>query len=408
MKINKLRLQEKFETKLYYEDNPIPQIGKTLKMKRKELNLTLNEASQMIDASISYISKIENDQMKPNFDKIRLLLDTLHIDEELILYSTDMEKWYVDLLDYLIDVNSDCKELLKLTEYREDFQGKLIQFALEVKSGDISGCETYLTLLYNSIEQMSQLELGIFMLATAYFHFKKEDYLATADIIELLHSKQYNNEKFTIWFEELKYQMACMIGSEQNIKTLFSKLSYKYLIYNFESRLSLIKESYICTIPYYDKPLMAENMYQMNINQVTYNAYLISKYIQSKYQEILESTRNSEQHLITLLCKDMLYNTIDSQAALLKIEPLSGIESYLLTYLRVKYLDDKVYDYLRHHMFNDPNVYHSKFLLSFFYNKMTNIYKKLHRYKECVTLQDYYYQRLSEINTIERKLEKNS
>ena len=72
-------------------------IGSLIKRKRKELNVTQDEISKGI-CSISYLSKIENNQIVPSDFYVREIMDKLDIDEGNDFYSCslDLQLSYTD------------------------------------------------------------------------------------------------------------------------------------------------------------------------------------------------------------------------------------------------------------------------------------------------------------------------
>ncbi|PKK86906.1 MAG: hypothetical protein CVV63_03065, partial [Tenericutes bacterium HGW-Tenericutes-8] len=225
MKLNFEKLLEKLSKKLTNETEPNPKIGATIKTKRKSLEKTLDEVSQRSGVSLSYISKIENNQLNPNFTKIRRVLNELNLNEDIFDYSSNMTDWYSQLLDIMLGLNEDDQAIKSFIKKRDDFQSKLIDLALHVKKGQLNHCEAHISLLINSIDQMMPIELGIFMLSIAQYYLLNKGYIQAAKMMDVVLIRQTNHKKFTLWQDEIMFQLALLTKNVLYIDHRFSKLT---------------------------------------------------------------------------------------------------------------------------------------------------------------------------------------
>ena len=96
-------LLDKIRQKVRKDLQTQSKLGPTIKQRRKEKDLTLSQLSEKYEVSISYISKVENDLIKPNIDYINPMLAGLGINEEIFKLSEEMDKWYKLAIEYHID-----------------------------------------------------------------------------------------------------------------------------------------------------------------------------------------------------------------------------------------------------------------------------------------------------------------
>ena len=72
-------LLDKIRQKVRKDLQTQSKLGPTIKQRRKEKDLTLSQLSEKYEVSISYISKVENDLIKPNIDYINPMLAVLEL-----------------------------------------------------------------------------------------------------------------------------------------------------------------------------------------------------------------------------------------------------------------------------------------------------------------------------------------
>lgn len=84
----------------------VGKIGANIKLKRKGKKQTLNHLSELSGVSISYLSKIENNLLKPNLDYLSNVLEDLEINEEFLAQSTIMNEWYLMTIKDFLNIRS--------------------------------------------------------------------------------------------------------------------------------------------------------------------------------------------------------------------------------------------------------------------------------------------------------------
>jgi transcriptional regulator with XRE-family HTH domain len=90
------QLRKRAELK-HFEIKPI---GSAIRLKRKELGMTLEEGAEGI-CSISYLSKLENNQIDPNLDFVDQLVDRFGLKDQIAF---DIESYESDLSIHIVIV----------------------------------------------------------------------------------------------------------------------------------------------------------------------------------------------------------------------------------------------------------------------------------------------------------------
>ncbi|MFA6801480.1 MAG: helix-turn-helix transcriptional regulator, partial [Acholeplasmataceae bacterium] len=101
-------------------------IGSKLKYVRKHLNLTLEESAEDI-CSVSYLSKVENNLIKPTAKYVKLLQQRYHMDKDIKdnhTYDDDLEILIQAFIEEKYETTTDKKHKIS-----EDYQEFIINFA---------------------------------------------------------------------------------------------------------------------------------------------------------------------------------------------------------------------------------------------------------------------------------------
>ena len=163
-------LNHKVGTKIENDLKTEGKYGATFKCKRLETMKTLSEICRKYGISISYLSKIENDILKPNVGMLGSYFNDMQIDEDMVASSEIMDAWYLKLVSYIMGTK-DCRpELIEYLSKRDDFQSRLISFAIQVKEKKVENEAQIVSVLLYSIDVMQPLELTIFILTLVSFY----------------------------------------------------------------------------------------------------------------------------------------------------------------------------------------------------------------------------------------------
>ena len=111
--------------------------GSAVKYKREEMNMTLEEASAGI-CSLSYLSKLENNIIKPSEHFVEKFKRRFNIEEDYVYDSDDFKVILEKIIQALLLDETLEKDILENFEQREDYESVLVSFAYYVLIDDQS------------------------------------------------------------------------------------------------------------------------------------------------------------------------------------------------------------------------------------------------------------------------------
>ncbi len=206
------------------------EIGSFIKKKRKELNVTQDRISNGI-CSISYLSKIENNQIVPNEFYVKEIMSKLEVNESFFqktlddkLYLNNMIKGIFFLDDEL--VNDTFKEV-------EDIENNLVINL--VKLGyyvyfNIEDDNQYVMMLENLVTNMNDLELLSYLYFSSIYFISKEKFKTTLEILFLCNKISINNDYLEALISENSYlakqrllKKNCSHDDFKNAKEVYNK-----------------------------------------------------------------------------------------------------------------------------------------------------------------------------------------
>lgn len=395
MKLNFEKLLEKLTKKLLNEEIPKPRIGATIKVKRKSLEKTLEEVSSRSGVSLSYMSKLENNQLQPNFQKIRKILTELNLNEAIFDYSTDMTSWYNELLDLMLGLKDDDKEIKTFIKKREDFQSKLIDLTLHVTNNKVSECDAHISLLFDSIDQMKPIEVGIFMLSIAYYYYQNNGYVQSAKMVDVLLRRHLNNKKFNLWLDELIFKLSLLTSNVLYVNKKFEKLSLHYQNYGLLDKAYDLREAYHDHMQF----IAGSTFYDLGEfdNTIETKKYIfMNRLFKGDAYDVIEPIKmeSDTKHyaLILALTYDKFGDAEMAKSYLsdIDISSLSPTEAILYDFLKHKHVEEDFGAHLKRALFKDPRIFHNQVLLDFYAYEYVLYHQEAHRYKECVILNTHF------------------
>ncbi|AIO19561.1 Helix-turn-helix domain protein [Candidatus Izimaplasma bacterium HR1] len=205
MKVTSLknRINKRVELDKFKSD--FTDIGSFIKRKRKELNVTQDEISNGI-CSISYLSKIENNQIVPNDFYVKEIMDRLDIEDD--VYSKSIkDKEYIDSTlkaffymddEVMINIYDEVKDINHNVVINLCKLGYTVYFNLVDE-------DQYVMMLEHVVNNMSNLEVKVYLYFSALYFIQNEKYKVALELI-LLNSKiRANNDLLDSLFNELSY-----------------------------------------------------------------------------------------------------------------------------------------------------------------------------------------------------------
>lgn len=188
----KNKINKRIRTSDYRSD--FQEIGSFIKKKRKELNVTQDAISNGI-CSISYLSKIENNQIIPNKYYVKEIMDKLDVEESYYqktfddkLYLNNMIKGIFYLDDLL--VTNTFNEIKEIEHNLVINIVKLGYYIYYQKEDD----NQYVMMLENLVTNMTDIELKIYLYLSSRYFMTKEKYKTALEVLILADKIALKNE----------------------------------------------------------------------------------------------------------------------------------------------------------------------------------------------------------------------
>lgn len=357
----------------------VGKIGANIKLKRKGKKRTLNHLSELSGVSISYLSKIENNLLKPNLDYLSNVLEDLEINEEFLAQSTIMNEWYLMTIKDFLNIRSYETELKTFVSERNDFQSNLIEFCMMIKENKLSNIPKLVKLLLQNINVMHTAEMHIFMLALCQYYIKTENHFSAGEIL-----KQFNNEfedasLLKLWYLELRHELALYQSSFTYYNNAVSELLKNYFLFNLEDKIKELKARSTAALAYFLEP---DNFKDYLDDEEMYKSYRLSHVYFKRYEnfESLEKKNDLAQLLIDELNgrEDLVLKRWS------KVEYREDpFELALKEYFKYKYDQNNANLFLQETLFAGTGSIQHHYVSLFVSERLMENYSSEHKYKQC-------------------------
>lgn len=302
------------------------EIGSFIKKKRKELNVTQDVISSGI-CSISYLSKIENNQIIPNRYYVREIMNKLDVEESFYQKTID-EKLYLNSLIKGIFYLDD--ELVKKTyDEIKDIEhnlviniaklGYYIYFHKEDKN-------QYVMMLENLVSNMDDFELKIYLYLSAAYFISKEKYKTALEVLILGEKILVSNDYLNALISEYSYLAKQRLFRKNSSSEDYLNAQNIYHKHNNTKRVIMLvlwKTRYLAK----ENPIKALKILDL-IKESLMNEYLKAFYsivkaeilfLLNKYQEATLSLNNIDNK------SDFFYQKMILLFSICKIEKDEGM-----------------------------------------------------------------------------------
>ena len=303
----KNRINKRVEIEKFKSD--FTDIGSFIKKKRKELNVTQDEISNGI-CSVSYLSKIENNQIIPNDFYVKEIMEKLDIEED--IYSKSIkDKEFIDrtLKAFFYMNDNDLEEIyMEIKDIEHNVVINLCKLGYTVYFNRNDNSQ-YVMMLENLINNMSNLEVKIYLYFAALYFIQNEKYKVALELIVL---------------------KSRIVASNEMLDAMFFELSY------YVKQRLLIKNC--STEDYYSAMNSYNNYHNMRriIILALHKAKFLSKENPSKALRVLNTIKTND-----------LSNDIDSFYYYIKADTLFQLGSYQEATLNLKHISETSEYYLQ-------------------------------------------------------------
>lgn len=214
-KINETRNREEKETG----------IGELLKKKRLSLKLTLKEVAKDT-CSISYLSKIERNEIKPNQEFLMCLMENINVSKNEIYLLENARDLLIESIDYLYNYDYGSFECLydDIRNIDNNTNADIIIFGYYASIGQLNMANNYASRLIDIATSLDETQVTVFSIFLSHYLLKTGSYPESYQIISQL--KNYNSiAHFEPIVNDLLFNVSVLSGR-------CTIASYYYLLLN--------------------------------------------------------------------------------------------------------------------------------------------------------------------------------
>jgi hypothetical protein len=354
--------------------------------------------------SLSFISKIENDQIKANLNHIKGILEDLNIKEEIFQVSQDMNRWYEDLLDYQLDLGNPSVSFKPVTDCRDDFQSKIIDLAVNVKKGYYGTSEQHITSLITAMDTMKPIEVAIFLLIVSEYYIQIHEYYKAADLLKIVLKKEFVHVKINLWLHELLFKLSLCSKNEHYVTKIFNYLQEMYIMYNLYGKSTEKRMEYIKYCAYIKDEYFFKNLLSFDDDIEHQVSQMLQLFFNQKYNLLKQSLDQMKALSRFDLLFALYYDAMKQKnMALSYVEKLeehafdSPIERFFKGYLQAIYVKNQPDIYLKNVIVSKSDLFYQSSVIEIASAYYIDYLIEVHRYKDCTVIMKMVNTRINEI-----------
>lgn len=373
-------------------------IGSKLKYKRRQLNLTLEEGSQDI-CSVSYLSKVENNLIKPTKRYVSLLKEKYQmdfIDEDQKTFECELENL---LYDYYFDISYESK---KMDKPYEDYQQFLKHFAYYMMSDQHDIALKLFHDLVLFIPNMPTRSFNFLLILTSRLLY--ED-LRFSDAKDMLHYMTIDDDEIVYLIQQ---KWLLKIASKLNTILRFEAIYDEY-------KERLIKLQYFNEIPEIEleRKLLFKNISTHDINQLDQNntkliIIAIKGLFESQlHQKVIEIApkfmKNPDILVYYLRSLEILNETKALKNIMREINAVPSdykTANLIFNHLKHKHLcsNNEQLEYMRTEILSLKHLTDEVNVLNYFMHDAFELFRKNFYYKEASDIMSKYLPKIKQLN----------
>jgi transcriptional regulator with XRE-family HTH domain len=245
---NRIQKRKLFEQKKQdYSD-----IGSVIKKRRKELNKTQDEIAKGI-CSISYLSKIENNQIIPSEWSVREIMSRLEIDSEVFIESLSEQRYLRDTIQAFYDLDDTKMRMIyeMIAPIEHNVTINLCKLAYTVYF-EMDDDKQYVMMLEHLVNNMTDLEIAFYLYLSALYFVSNQKYKVALELVTMYTSILKTDTNLEGMVKELSYRIklrlfkkSCAALDYRDARELYTRShNLKRLIRLSISRISEIAEEH--------------------------------------------------------------------------------------------------------------------------------------------------------------------
>jgi len=340
--IKRRRLEKPYETK---------PIGSAIKVKRKELKMTLEESAEGI-CSISYLSKLENNLIEPNDVFVSKLKKRLNIKDEKEIDNTTYRNDLNDLLECFLTDHFPSDELMTKYMNHHDQQSLLITicyYSLSNQKNEVLKAYEQIKIF---IPNLNDFDTAMLALALSVTLYHMEHYQNAYHILKIgvMHSVKLESLKILL----MKWTLLCAfkmrrLSDMTNLYEQFHKIATEKQYFKLLKDVNLEYYKLYSVYEEPEKTKMIMNDIRDFSNDDKDLIYAKSLYAKRQYEKLYPISKvyqhtNLEWFMIHMICLDSLKKESELLKSIDRNEysnHLNESTNLLIKHIKIKYRKDK-------------------------------------------------------------------
>lgn|GEM_PF-3488470 len=399
-------LVDKYSSRIISKNNTI---GSILKHYRKEHDLTLEET--VGDAcSVSYLCKVEKDEIIPSDKILREIIKRLKINEEVFSeISDDKDTTYIDkILEHGLVPSYILEDYIS----KNDYKSKLINFAYEIfNKKNFNDAIKLNNTLKGYINFFNDDEMAFYIYIVMYVNYKREQYEGVILNFKVSESI-FKNENLIVKSNVLIYKSLYRLGRFGEAESFYK--DFQPLLYrnNRINDLNKLKQYELSVFArnHSQEEILKVLKYNMRNPEISIDFTWFNYYyhLEENYEKALFHIRKirhlkEHYHVCYLITLDKL-NLVDELKKALNSDEFKCFKlSYnmVLKYLHVKNFENELFQKLKREIRRISTVTNEFFIIEYLYKEYIQFNKKSYLYKEAFEFSELlvsqYEQRLKTI-----------
>lgn len=387
----------------HYEIKPI---GSAIRLKRKEMGMTLEEGAEGI-CSISYLSKLENNQIDPNLDFVDKLVERFDLKEQI---DFDVEKYENDieeLTDLMINLEKPKRCYIDSYRDREDHQARIIDLIESTLNENYTILSDHYRVIQQFIPNLKETELKLVILCLCESLIHSERYIEAYALIceiPLAHKEQYDYYLLTL---RMRLRLSFLMHKFADIGLYYQHYIAEVDAQGYDHLSREMKRSKLLHLAYYQVPHVIKDLEHVmdRHNQLEHLPYAVSCFSHHRFDEVIELSRTRESlsgwlvyYLVSLEAKekiDEIKHVIEAKIP----EKVTPSEQIMIKHMRTKYIDEThdILAYLRKDVIGNRIASDHPLLLEYLVMDTTRIFARHQFYKEANLVINMYQPRFKSL-----------
>ena len=230
------RLKEELHSRQirrYSKDDKYEIVGTEIKKRRKNRSQTLEALSENV-CSLSYLCKIEKNQIEPNKSFLREICSRLELSDDKIDYLFELKETIANIIKaYLVEDYGFVEYAFVSGEGLENYRYDIIKLAYYISKKEIRMADLINSKLMSITTSMSDYDLAIYSIFASILAVLKYDFKEALDDIEYLDPKFIGKEAALLKaILEFKIHFAMNMADTPTYYEIAKKLSFEYGYYS--------------------------------------------------------------------------------------------------------------------------------------------------------------------------------